>query len=293
MTQRSRLLILASILAGAAGIGSILHGHCIASSLLPSVSAGGEAGPVERPGVRAEGRLVAAPGAQVTIGTELGGRLVSLSVRPEQTVRAGDAIAEIASDEQRAALAEARARVLEADADIRLAASERDRAARLVAASVGTAQALERAERDLDAARARRATAAATADRLSAALAKARIVAPIDGVVLDRFADAGETVAPGSPICTIADLSRTRIEAEVDELDAGRVAIGHRVDVTAEGFDATWSGKVSELPHAVVPRRLDPQDPARPSDMRVLLVKVELDGKTPLRLGQKVDVEIR
>ena len=40
------------------------------------------------------------------------------------------------------------------------------------------------------------------------------------------------------------------------------------------------------------PRRLKPQDPGRPSDTRVLLVKVALDEKTPLKLGQRVEVEI-
>jgi HlyD family secretion protein len=49
---------------------------------------------------------------------------------------------------------------------------------------------------------------------------------------------------------------------------------------------------VEEIPQAVSACRLRPQDPGRPTDTRVLLVKVALDGTTPLKLGQGVEVEI-
>ena len=92
---------------------------------------------------------------------------------------------------------------------------------------------------------------------------------------------------------TIADLKRVRIEAEVDEFDAGRVALGAPVVVRAEGYDGqSWRGRVEEIPDAVSGRKLKPQDPGRPQDTRVLLVKVALDQATPLKLGQRVEVEI-
>jgi hypothetical protein len=49
---------------------------------------------------------------------------------------------------------------------------------------------------------------------------------------------------------------------------------------------------VEEIPDAVTPRRLEPQDPSRPIDARVLLVKVALPRGTPLKRGQGVEVEI-
>jgi hypothetical protein len=49
---------------------------------------------------------------------------------------------------------------------------------------------------------------------------------------------------------------------------------------------------VEEIPDAVMARRLKPQDPGRPSDTKVLLVKIALGGKTPLKLGQRVEVAI-
>ena len=85
-----------------------------------------------------------------------------------------------------------------------------------------------------------------------------------------------------------------RIEAEVDEFDAGRVALGAPVIVRAEGYNnQQWKGRVEEIPDTVVGRRLKPEDPGRPTDTRVLLVKIALDGPTPLKLGQRVEVEIQ
>jgi len=249
--------------------------------------------PTTASGVAAEGRVVAYPGSEVIVGTDLAGTIVVLNVREKEKVRRGQVLAEMRSDDHRAALEEARARVLEADADIRLAASEVERARSLWEKSVGSRQAVDKAERDLDAAGARRATAKATADRLAAVLAKTRILSPIDGVVIARHADPGETLEAGQKILTVADLSKVRVEAELDEFDAGRVSLHEPVRIMAEGWDGqSWKGEVEEIPDTVVGRRLKPQDPGKPEDTRVLLVKIAFQEATPLKLGQRVEVRI-
>lgn len=242
--------------------------------------------------VAAEGRVVAYPGAQVVVGTDLAGTLVILRVQEKQPVRRGELLAELRSDDHRAAFNEARARVAEADAEIRLAEANLDRARSLWEKEVGSKQAFDQAERDVRTARARRETAQATAERLAAVLAKTRILSPIDGVVIARHAEPGETLEAGQKIVTVADLSKTRVEAELDEFDAGRVALGDAVRVTAEGWDGAWNGRVEEIPDSVVGRRLKPQDPGKPEDTRVLLVKVALLEPTPLKLGQRVEISI-
>lgn len=243
--------------------------------------------------VAAEGRVVAYPGAEVVVGTDLAGTVVILHVQEKDRVRKGQLLAELRSDDHRAALAEARARVVEADADIRLARAEVERARSLWEKAVGSRQAVDKAERDVDASLARRATAAATADRLQAVLAKTRILSPLGGVVIARHAQPGETLEAGEKILTVADLSRLRVEAELDEFDSGHVRVDDRVRVTAEGYDGkAWKGRVEEIPDAVVGRRLKPQDPGKPEDTRVLLVKVALLEPTPLKLGQRVEIRI-
>lgn len=243
--------------------------------------------------VLAEGRVMTYPGAEVTVGTDSGGTIVSLPVTEKSLVRKGDLVAEIRADDLRAALAEARARVSETRADIRFGEQEVARLERLRVSGMTSQQSLERGLRDLDAARARLQTALATVKRMEAVLDKARILAPIAGVVTARYAHPGETLATGARLATIADLDRLRIEAEVDEYDAGRIRLGASVRIRAEGYEGDgWAGKVAEIPDAVVGRKLKPLDPGRPEDTRVLLVKIAPDGKTPLKLGQRVEVEI-
>jgi RND family efflux transporter MFP subunit len=238
------------------------------------------------------------PGAEVTVGTDVMGRL-KLVAEERACVKKGDLVAEIDADEQKAALAEARATVAQIDAELRYLDADYARVGQLMRTGSLPAENVERALRDRDVARARQATAWASARRLEAALAKTRIVAPIDGVIMERLAEPGEVVAPGARILRIADLSRTRIEAEIDEFDLPNVARGEDVTVTAEGYSgAGWRGTIEETPDEVVSRRLKPLDPAHPTDTRVLLAKIVLaatDGSqpSPLKLGQRVEVTMR
>jgi RND family efflux transporter MFP subunit len=243
--------------------------------------------------VIAEGRVVAYPGAEVTVGTEASGLIVRLPVEEKSVVRKGDLIAELNSADLRASRAEAVARVAEADADIRLSERELARDEALFVRRASTPQNIDVNRRALESARARRAAAAATRDRFDALIDKTRILAPIAGVVTARYVHPGETVEPGAQIVKIADLDRCRIEAEVDEFDTASVTLGASVAITAEGYGAAvWPGRVEEVPDSVVARRLRPEDPGRPIDSRVLPVKIVFRGATPLKLGQRVEVEI-
>jgi RND family efflux transporter MFP subunit len=243
--------------------------------------------------LRAEGRLVAYPGAEVAVGTDLGGTLTNVAMTEKMRVKRGDLVAQIDDREQKAALAEAERRVAEAQVDVLFFERELGRTELLASTAVMSKSALDRSVHDRDVARARRDVALATVRRLDAIVKKSRIVSPIDGVVLRRFAEPGETVSPGAQLVTIADLARTRIDAEVDEYDAGRVQLGADAVIRAEGYaHASWRGKVEEIPDAVTSRLLKPTDPARPNDTRVLLVKIALSEALPVKLGQRVEVEI-
>ncbi len=245
-------------------------------------------------GVAAEGRIVAYPGAEVRVGAERGGRLLRVLVQEGQAVRAGELLAEIESDEIRAALEEARARVIEAEAEVRLAELARERRQRLVDEKIVAPHDLDQATRDLDMARARVLTAAATGARYEAQLRKSRILARIAGTVTARRVDAGQTVETGDHAFTLANLARLRVEGEAHEADAGAIALGAPVAITAEGYPGeSWKGTVEEIPDSVTLRRLKPQDPSRPTDTRILAVKVAFAEKTPLKLGTTVELRIQ
>ena len=96
----------------------------------------------------------------------------------------------------------------------------------------------------------------------------------------------GQTVEAGDPTFTLADLTRLRVEGEAHEADADAIAIGAPVTITSDGFPGkSWRGRVEEIPDSVTLRRLKPQDPSRPTDTRILAVKVAFAEPTPLRLG--------
>ncbi len=287
----SATFVVALALAWQAGVlRGIAPGHVGASAPTGPPAAPGAAAPSQ---VIAEGRVVAYPGAEVVVGTDLPGTIVRLPVEEKQPVRRGQLLAELRADDLRAELDQARAGVAEAEADVRLYELETERAGRLVAEAVESPQYADLQRRNLDAARARRETALAAVRRLEAQLDKTRILAPIDGTVVERRIDRGESVEAGATLLTIADLDRLRIEAEVDEFDAARVRLGASVTIVAEGYDGrSWRGVVETIPDRVVPREFKMRDPSRPSDTRVLLVKIAFAEPTELKLGQRVEISI-
>ncbi len=244
--------------------------------------------------VIAEGRLVTYPGAEVVVAVERSGLIVSLPVREKSVVRKGDLIAELESDELACVARRGARRGSTRPRPISGSMSARWNAgAVLIARHAASDVELETNQRGLEVAQARRRAALAARRRLDALIAKTRITAPIDGVVIARFAHPGETVDASARLVTLADLQRIRVEAEVDEIDIGAIALGAEAIIFAEGFPGrTWRGRVEEIPDAVAGRHLRPEDTSRPVDTRVLLVKIALLEPTPLKLGQRIEVEI-
>ena len=63
--------------------------------------------------------------------------------------------------------------------------------------------------------------------------------------------------------------------------------------ITADGFPGrSWRGTIEEVPDSVTLRRLKPQDPSRPTDTRILAVKVAFAEPMPLKLGTTVELKI-
>jgi RND family efflux transporter MFP subunit len=271
----------------------VLLGTTVLQARGPAAPAATPAASPPRGPVAAEGRVVAYPGAEVKVGFERVGRLVRVEVQEGQAVKKGDLLAEFESDELRASLAEARARVAEAEAEERLAVLNVERQEKLVAQGVVAVHDRDQATRDIDIARARKETAKATVTRIEAQLRKCTVLAPISGHVIARRVDAGQTVEAGDPAFTLADLGRIRIEGEAHEADASGIALGAPVVITAEGYPGrSWKGRVEEIPDSVTLRRLKPQDPSRPTDTRILAVKVAFAEPTPLKLGTTVELKI-
>lgn len=186
--------------------------------------------------------------SRATVAARVPGRIVGMEVDAGDEVRAGEVLARIDSDEARQALAAALARVAEADAALRNAEAAHVRARDLFARRFVSQAALDQATLTLDAARARGQAARAERDRAATALDYGVIVAPRDGIVATRHAEAGEMAQPGMPLLTLFDPRALRavvdvplarlgadasdsLEASVELPDSGRSIAATRVTV--------------------------------------------------------------
>jgi HlyD family secretion protein len=291
--MKKMTLTLSAVLAAAVLTAGAIQARGPASATPRAASAAGAPAVTAHALVAADGRVVTYPGGEVIVGAERAGRVVRLLVDEGRVVRKGELLAELESDALRAALREAQAQVLEAEAEARLAELTLHRREDLAREKVLAAHDLDQAQRDLEIARARVDTTRAAVARNEAQLRETRIVAPIGGTITARHVQPGEMLEIGRRVVTLADLTRLRIEAEADEADAAALALGAKVQIRADGFPGrTWNGRVEEIPESVTLRRLKPQDPGRPTDTRVLSVKVAFAEPTPLKLGTTVELKI-
>lgn len=243
--------------------------------------------------VFADGRVVSPPGTEVTVSSEIGGRIAQLLVREHERVEKGQPLGAISTSQEAAQLAEARARIREAKVDLDFFKSELVRTEQLGRGGVIPEADLDRAKHEVDAAEARLRTMHSSLLKLEDIISRAKLAAPIAGTITEQLADEGEVITPGAPLLTIVDLTELRVEVEIGEFDISRVKLGDRALVSAEGLgEKKFEGSITEIPSSVTSRRLKPLDPGRPSDTRVLPVKVSLPKDHPLKLGQRVEVEI-
>ncbi|WP_257388526.1 efflux RND transporter periplasmic adaptor subunit [Tahibacter caeni] len=199
------------------------------------------------------------PTTQVDVGSELSGIIESVAVDANVQVRSGQVLARLDTARLRDQAEKSRSAVTTAQAQTRLAeatAREAELAlqrlrgiARLSAGKLPAAAELDAAEAALE--RARAAVAGAAADTLQAraalhadetSLAKASIRSPIDGVVLTRKIEPGQTVAASlqAPVLfTIAQtLSQMELDVDVDEADVGGVREGMEATFAVDAYPA-------------------------------------------------------
>ncbi len=111
---------------------------------------------------------------------------------------------------------------------------------------------IDAAQTALEAAQASQKSAEAALDRARTNLHYATIASPIDGIVISRNVDVGQTVAASlsaPTLFTIAnDLTRMQLEASVDEADIGMIQVDQKVSFTVDAFpERTFSGVVHQI----------------------------------------------
>jgi len=214
--------------------------------------------------INATGTLEAVDTVQV--GTQVSGAIQSLSADFNSIVRKGQILARLDPSLIQAEIERARANLLGAEADVERIRVQRDDAAmKLTRASELTARELiprtelEAAELALRTNDAQLKAAAAQVTQARAALSQAEvnlrktvITSPIDGIVISRSVDIGQTVAASLQAPTLytiaADLSQMQLNASIDESDLGNIRDGQPVTFTVDAYpNDVFRGRVQQV----------------------------------------------
>ncbi|MFL5245600.1 MAG: HlyD family secretion protein [Gemmataceae bacterium] len=126
-------------------------------------------------------------------------------------------------------------------------------------------------------------------------LAKTRLVAPCNGTVLQVYAEPGEMAGPTSvqPVLIMADLSKRRIRAFVEELDASRVKTGQRVTIDADALPGReLTGVVAITVPRMGKRSLQSDAPGEYKDLYYRETLIDVDGQDDLPPNLRVRVLI-
>jgi multidrug resistance efflux pump len=123
------------------------------------------------------------------------------------------------------------------------------------------------------------------------------VVSPVSGIVAERLAEPGATVAAGQSIVAVTDPFRLYVEANVNETDVDRVQVGQAVDVTVDSLGLTLPGRVAAItPASASTFSLLPQQTTSGNFSKVVQVvpvKIAVDyGNLPLTVGSSVEVNI-
>jgi HlyD family secretion protein len=206
------------------------------------------------------------PITQVDVGSELSGVVRDVLVDDNSIVKTGDVLARLDTTrlnaqrlKAQAQLQASEARLATANASLNQAQQAFSRQGTLRKRGLSTGQELEtataefnRARATIDAANADIATAKADLSLVDADIAKADIISPINGMVLKRTVEPGQTVAASlqAPVLfTIAqDLTRIQLEAAVDEADIGIVKVGQTATFAVDAYrQRTFPAKIERM----------------------------------------------
>ncbi|HEY2138594.1 MAG TPA: efflux RND transporter periplasmic adaptor subunit [Chthoniobacterales bacterium] len=251
MLRRPIPIIVAAVILIAA---AWLLRRCASGSAVTYQTAPVARGPITQ-AVTATGTLN--PVQNVQVGSQVSGNIQKLFADFNSPVKAGQVIAQIDPVVFQANVNQAEGDVANARAALELARLNEARTRALVAKQNSAQSDLDQATATLHQAEANVKIKEGALEKAQADLDHCTITSPIDGIVISRNVDVGQTVAASlqAPVIfAIAnDLSKMQIDANVAEADVGGVAVDQDVDFTVDAFPTrTFQGKVVQVRNAPI-----------------------------------------
>src|SRR5205809_3930223 len=197
------------------------------------------------------------PVVSVQVGSQVSGNIQKLFVDFNSKVKAGDVVAQIDPALFKATVTQAEGDLASVQAALELAKLNATRTQALVAKQNSSQQDLDQAMANLHQAEANVKIKQGALDKAKADLDHCTITSPVDGEVISRNVDVGQTVAASlqAPVIFMIanDLTKMQIDSNVAEADVGVVAVGQAVDFTVDAFPArTFHGKVVQVRNAPI-----------------------------------------
>jgi HlyD family secretion protein len=202
----------------------------------------------------------------VQVGSQVSGRLQQIAVDYNDTVKKGQLLAKIDPQLFDAALEQAKANVLAEQGNVAKAKAQAADAERVAKRDQALLEQRIIAQADVDAAITARDSAAAQVEVANAGLAQAQaslhlaevnldyttIVSPIDGLVISRSVDVGQTVAASLQAPTLftlaEDLAKMQVDASVAESDVGKLSAGMEATFTVDAWQGErFTGTVRQI----------------------------------------------
>jgi HlyD family secretion protein len=190
------------------------------------------------------------PVVQVAVGTQVSGVISALYVDYNSIVKKGQLIAEIDPTILETQVQDANAAMVRARDTMNNAKRQYDRAKRLADEKLLSDQDLDAQQIAYQTAAASYDSALAALDRAKANLGYCRITAPVDGVVISRLADVGQTVAASFSTPNLfmiaQDLSKMKVQVSIGESDIDAIAVGQRAFFNVDSLpDKQFTANVS------------------------------------------------
>jgi len=231
---------------------------------------------------------------EVTIMPKVSARVTAIYLKPGDPIKAGQTILTLDSSDLTAAIRQAQAGVLQADAAVRTNAVQLDsartnyeRSQKLFESGALSQASLDSAKAAYDALNSGTAEAAAASARAALATAqdaldKCNITSPINGVLGSVNLQLGETASPASPAAIVTDNADLEVEVMVNENDVSYIKEGSTVDVVikAAGLDKI-KGKVESISTVADPTK---------RNFSVIVALPNQDGK--IRSGMFAELSI-
>ena len=192
------------------------------------------------------------PVETVEVGTQVSGKVEKIYVDFNDVVKKGDLLAELDKQTLNQSVSRAKASLTSAESQLNYSRLTYERTKQLYEANAATLAAYQDAQNSYTQAQMSKKNAQASYDQALVDLAYAEIYSPIDGIVLDRAVEVGQTVAASfstPTLFTLAnDLTKMQVEADVDEADIGQVKVGQKVTFTVDAYmEDSFEGTVSQI----------------------------------------------